>query len=352
MPDAARAIKPLAFVIAVLLVADLFGYRGVPSARSIAAGRINVDWLNAFGAVGRLRPAAHATSYLLNVWHATMIGILMSGLTLTVLTRWLGRYFMLDGFRGSVLGALFALPQPLCSCCSSIPSTSFVRRGSPTNFSLSFVVGALMLNVTTIILAIALLPVKFAITRIVAGLLIAVFVTYLVVRLVERPSDATVVLQASNFRLPPFLGRLFGVFDVERLIRARRVGTPSQMIAAWLREHVVTVILVPALWIWSVVASLLFQAMPSAFGNNLASVVVAAVAGTFFMISKWSEIPMALALIRSGFTGPAAALLVVLPAISLPCMVLLGGSLRRFRLVAALSAAVMLVGVAAGAMFL
>ncbi len=319
----------------------------------MAAGRINVDWLNAFGASGWLRPAAQATSYLLNVWHATMIGILMSGLTLTVLTRWLGRYFMLDGFRGSVLGALFALPQPFCSCCSSVMAPSFVRRGASTNFILSFVVGAPMLNVTTIILAIALLPVKFAVTRIVAGLVIAVFVTYLVVRLVERPSDATVVLQDPNVRLPPYLARLFGVFDVERLIRARRVETPSQMIATWLRASArIAVILVPALWIWSVVAALLFQAMPSAFGNNLPSVVIAAVAGTFFMISTWSEIPMALALIRSGFSGPAAALLVVLPAISLPCMVLLGGSLRRFRLVAALSAAVMLVGVAAGAMFL
>ena len=37
-------------------------------------------------------------------------------------------------------------------------------------------------------------------------------------------------------------------------------------------------------------------------------------------------------LIRSGFTPPAAALLVVLPAISLPCMFLLGGSLQQFRL--------------------
>jgi hypothetical protein len=92
--------------------------------------------------------------------------------------------------------------------------------------------------------------------------------------------------------------------------------------------------------------------MPPAFGNNAASVIVSAVAGTFFMISTWSEIPMALALIRSGFDGPAAALLVVLPAISLPCMILLGGALQRFRLVAALSIAVMLVGIGAGILFL
>src|SRR5207302_6196528 len=129
--------------------------------------------------------------------------------------------------------------------------------------------------------------------------------------------------------------------------------TPSQLIATWLAASGrIALVLVPTLWIWSVAASLLFQATPSAFGNNMPSVVVAAIAGTFFMISTWSEIPMALALIQSGFDGPAAALLVVLPAISLPCMVLLGGSLQRFRLVAVLSAMVIVVGVAAGALFL
>jgi uncharacterized membrane protein YraQ (UPF0718 family) len=57
-------------------------------------------------------------------------------------------------------------------------------------------------------------------------------------------------------------------------------------------------------------------------------------------------------LINAGYDGPAAALLVVLPAIILPCMMLLVGTLRRVRIAALLSAAVMTVGVVAGAMFL
>jgi uncharacterized membrane protein YraQ (UPF0718 family) len=61
---------------------------------------------------------------------------------------------------------------------------------------------------------------------------------------------------------------------------------------------------------------------------------------------------MALELINAGYDGPAAALLVVLPAISLPCMMLLVGTLRRVRMVALLSVAVMAVGILAGALFL
>jgi uncharacterized membrane protein YraQ (UPF0718 family) len=338
--DAVRAVRPLALTIAALLVVDLFTYRGVPAARSIAAGRVNVDWLNAFGVSGWLRPAAQATSYLLNVWHATLIGILMSGLTLTILTRWIEPYLVRRGLAGSLFGALFALPQPFCSCCSSVMAPSLVRRGASTNFILAFVLGAPLVNVTTIVLAIALLPARFAALRIGAGVAIAVIVTAVVARLVPQPSAPGAA------RMPWFRG-----IDVGAAGTA--IDRPSQLIGGWLRASGrIALVLVPTLWLWSVVAALLFQLMPPAFGNNAASVIVSAVAGTFFMISTWSEIPMALALIRSGFDGPAAALLVVLPAISLPCMILLGGALQRFRLVAALSIAVMLVGIGAGILFL
>ena len=81
-----RALSQAADVIILaLLLADLFAYRGVPAARSMASGRLTADWLGAFGVTGWWKPLAQATSYLLNVWHATMLGILLSGLALTVL---------------------------------------------------------------------------------------------------------------------------------------------------------------------------------------------------------------------------------------------------------------------------
>jgi uncharacterized membrane protein YraQ (UPF0718 family) len=368
-PAAPRATSALTFAILALLVVDLFTYRGVPAARSVASGRINVDWLNAFGVTAWWRPFAQATSYLLNVWHATMIGILISGLALTILPIYFKPYFVRIGFTGSLLGALFALPQPFCSCCSSVMAPSFARRGASTNFLLSFVVGAPMLNVTTIVLALALLPAPFAVTRIVAGVVVTVLVTYVVARADERmtrntkvrlkpdPTYGAVAAGDTSFVGSGFsrtYSRFFaGLLDFDRIVAGRTIETPSQLIRAWLyASGRIALVLVPTLWLWSVIASALFRALPSAFGNNLPSVVVSAVGGTLFMISTWSEIPMALQLIQSGFSGPAAALLVVLPAISLPCMMLLGGSLQRFRLVAMLSVAVMIVGIVAGAMFL
>ncbi len=353
---APRSLTAFALVVFTLLVVDLFTYRGVPAARSIASGRINVDWLNGFGVTAWWQPIAQATSYLLNVWHATLIGLLISGLALTVLPAFWRPYVARAGFKGSLVGALFALPQPFCSCCSSVMAPTFVRRGASTNFLLSFVVGAPMLNITTIILAVALLPARFAALRIVAGVGVTVLVTYLVSYAADRWSaDAPAMAVPPSppgwtRRLVERYGRLL---DLDRIAGTRSVDTPSRLIAAWLSNSArIGLVLVPTLWIWSIVAAALFHAVPSVFANNLNGVAMAAIGGTLFMISTWSEIPMALQLIHAGSTGPAAALLVVLPAISLPCMMLLGGALQRFRLIAWLAAAVMAVGMAAGVIFL
>lgn len=349
-------VKALALILLALLVIDLFAYRGVPAARSMASGRVNLDWVKGFGVTAWWKPVAQATSYVLNVWHATMLSILISGLALTILPVYFKAYLPRAGFTGSLFGALFALPQPFCSCCSSVMAPSFVQRGASTTFLLSFVVGAPMLNMTTIILALALLPARFAILRILAGVIVTVPLTYLVVRIGEwwdGPNVATTET-APRSGLGQRIGAWYlNLFDVDRLVGSRDVQTPSRLVSAWLYASArVAMVLVPTLWVWSVIASAIFQALPSAFGNNLTSVALSAIGGTFFMISTWSEIPMALQFIQAGFTGPAAALLVVLPAISLPCMMLLGGALRRFRLVALLSGSVMIAGILAGAMFL
>ena len=358
LPDTSRYLNLLTLMLVALLVIDLFAYRGVPTARSMASGRLAVDWLGAFGVSGWGRPFAQATSFLLNVWHATMLGILLSGLALAVLPAYLASYVTRAGFTGSLFGAMFALPQPFCSCCSSVMAPSFVRRGASTTFLLSFIVGAPMLNVTTMVLALSLLPAPFAMTRIVSGLVVTVLVTYLVARIAHRWEGAHRSPRERE-RTPGsgWLQRAGGLylrlFDLDTIVGHRRLETPSQLVGAWLRASGrIGLALVPTLWAWSVVASAIFHALPSAFGNNLTSVVLSAVVGTFFMISTWSEIPMALQLIQSGFSGPAAALLVVLPAISLPCMMLLAGALQRFRLVALLSVGVMIAGIAAGALFL
>jgi uncharacterized membrane protein YraQ (UPF0718 family) len=101
-------------------VIDLFVYRGVPAVRAIGSGTLRADWLQAFGVSGWLRPFALSTSYLLTVWHATMVGILIAGLAVTVLPLYLKSLFSRTGIMGTLTGALYAIPQPFCSCCAAV----------------------------------------------------------------------------------------------------------------------------------------------------------------------------------------------------------------------------------------
>lgn len=358
----AEYAKVLTFVVLGLLVIDLLTYRGVPAARALAAGKLGADWLQAFGVTGWWRPIALSISYLLTVWHATLLGTLIAGLALTVLPKYLRPLFARKGWAGTLLGALYAVPQPFCSCCAAVMAPAYTRRGASTDFSLSFVVGSPMLNITTIILAFALLPTQFAVTRVAAGLILTIFVTYGVARLAERwskPANVTLTAprttrwsMASDW-VSRWTNLYARIFNVDALVGDRKTDTPAALVSTWLYASArLALILVPTLFIWSVVTAAIVQMLSSALGNDLPSVVLMAITGTLLMISTWTEIPVALQLIQSGFTGPAATVLVVLPPVSLPCLMLLSGSLGKFRVTVLLGLAVMVIGIFVGVIFL
>jgi uncharacterized membrane protein YraQ (UPF0718 family) len=345
----------------LLLVIDLFLYRGVPAARAIESGTLRADWLQAFGVSGWLRSFALSISYLLTVWHATMVGILIAGLALTVLPLYLKSLFSRTGILGTLTGALYAIPQPFCSCCAAIMVPSYTRRGASTEFALSFVVGSPMLNITTIILSFSLLPLPFALVRAVAAVILPTIATYGASRLAERWGKNNLGVPApvlqKRLRMPDFLSdwidRYKRLFKVDAVIEESRVDTVGAIVTAWCRASLhLAAVLVPTLFLWSVIAAAVVQSLPSAFGNNFTSVVLAAIAGTLLMISTWTEIPVARQLIEAGLTGPAATLLVVLPPLSLPCVMLLGGSLGRFGSAIVLGVAVIVSGIIAGIFFL
>lgn len=343
----------LAALVAALLALDLLTYRLVPAARTLASGRLGVEWLDGFGITNVWRPMALATSYLGTVWHATLLGILLAGLAQTAFPVSFAPRMSRGGVRGSILGSLFALPQPFCSCCASSMVPPLVRHGASLPFLLAFVVGSPMLNVTTLVLAGALLPPSFALARIVGGVLMTVVITYVVARVAadRRPGDAAERPDA------PREGWLFGstweAGDRDRLSSDLRPDTPARLLRAWLRASGrLALVVVPTLWVSSVVAAALFQFLPSLVTNTVLGVVLASVVGAFFMVSTWSEIAMVLPLIQAGLDGPAAALLIVLPATSLPSLVILGGAFQRATVAVLLLAAVMLAGMAAGILFL
>lgn len=350
-----RLVKLLTLVLFGLLVVDLLTYRVVAAERAASAGRLGAGWLEAFGTSGWIRPPALAASYLLTVWHATLLGVLLAGLALTVLPRYLRSLFERTGVGGSLFGAAFALPQPFCSCCAAVISPSLARRGASSYFLLAFAVGSPMLNVTAVVLAALLLPAPYAFARIGAGIVLTVPVTYAVAKLADRWSVTPHHSRPSKVRalMTRWLNAYCHIFHVDEMVDERRMDTPTSFLATWLAlSGRIALLLVPSLVLLSMATAAIVQVLPDAYGNNWQSVVLTAIAGMLMMVSTWTEIPVSQQLIQSGFNGPAAVLLVVLPPVSLPSLLLLGSALERFRAVAVLGAAVVVVGVVVGLAFL
>jgi hypothetical protein len=361
----AKVTKLLALSILIFLIVDLiFLYRGVAASRIALAGSISIkgEGIPATTTVGLipiqsvspiLRPFASAINYLAAVWHAIAIGLLLAGVFITALAEYVKSFWSNVGkFRTTLLGTMLALPQPFCSCCASPIAASLYRKGAPLHLALSFLIASPMLNITTLILAFLLLPPDFALLRIGAGILLVIPVSYLLSLLVEKsvkkePSEGRFHL------LTLLLNRYCNLFHFEQLALKRAIQTPSGFIRAWFKTvWGISRVFLPISVMGAIVTAVIVEALRPGIGNTLIGVLVAAVAGTLLMVSTWTELPVAGILIEAGLRGPAATLLITLPAVSVPCLVVFGGALGSLRTAMLLGLTVFVIGLLFGIIYL
>lgn len=170
---------------------------------------------------------------------------------------------------------------------------------------------------------------KFAILRIVAGLVL-VFGTALVAdRLVDSrpvPPELTAQLDAASN------GGLF----------ARWMQALGKLIIDTIPAYLIVVLVLGAARAW------LFPAVGAEWHDGILTLIFLAVAGTLFVIPTAAEIPVVQTLMSFGLgVGPAVALLMTLPAVSLPSLLIVK---RVFpaRVLLFVTAAVALVGIVSG----
>ncbi|MBI2917390.1 MAG: permease [Chloroflexi bacterium] len=354
--DLRTQAKLLAIALGALLVVDLFIYRGVPATRIVASGKLGIGQAIPLASfAGWLRPLGDAINYMLLVWHATLLALVIGGLFLAVSPAFVKR-LRGTGFRAHLAGAAMAVPQPFCSCCAAPIGSSLYRAGATLGPVLAFTVSAPMLNLSTWILASALLPTKYALLRIGGGLVIGVLLTY-VASLVAGRWVAKPVVQAKPGLLFDVSGRLVAafsrLFQFESSLRPDSVGmdSPTALLSRWPRlVWKLAKVVVPVLFVGALIAAAVVSGVPAS-ANNLATVGVVAALGTLLMVPTWTEIPIAAGLIKEGVSGPAAALLLTLPAVSVPCLIVLAGAMRSFRVALVLGLLVFAVGLGVGAAF-
>ena len=353
----------MAIAIGVLIVIDLFIYRGVPASRTLEAGKMSAG----AGIMGQglaipiaslpewLQPAGDGINYLLLVWHATILGVLLGSLSLVAVGTSLITRLKGNGFGAHLLGAAMALPTPFCSCCAAPIGGALYRKGASLGPVLAFTIAAPMLNITTLILAASLLPVKFALLRIAGGIIVAVFLPYAVSLIASRwitdeetgVKHGRLVSWATNF-----MTAYSRLFHFENLIVTESPKSPTALISTWMTmAGRLAKVVIPIFIVTAPLTAYIVRFMPDT-ANNLLGVIITSFFATLLMSPTWSEIAFAGGMIAKGFPALAAVSLIALPAVSIPCLLIISGAIGKMRIAVITGLAVFLAGIIAGVIFL
>ncbi|HFK8284519.1 TPA: permease [Escherichia coli] len=219
----------------------------------------------------------YAMIYFLAVWKAAVLGVLLGSLIQVLIPRdWLLRTLGQSRFRGTLLGTLFSLPGMMCTCCAAPVAAGMRRQQVSMGGALAFWMGNPLLNPAT---------------------------------LVQKWVRETPQTQAPvEIDIPEAQGGFFSRWG-------RALWT---LFWSTIPVYILAVLVLGAARVW------LFPHADGAVDNSLMWVVAMAVAGCLFVIPTAAEIPIVQTMMLAGMgTAPALALLMTLPAVSLPSLIML-----------------------------
>jgi len=276
---------------------------------------------------------AYAKVYFLAIWKAAVLAVILGSLLQVLIPRdWLLRLFGQAGFASTLRGGLFALPGMMCSCCAAPVAAGMRRQSVSVGAALAFWIGNPVLNPATLVFMGFVLGWGFTALRLVAGIVL-VFGVSMVAQRIARPDtlpEAAVeaVAEASTADAQPFL------------IRWGR--TLWQLFWSTIPVYVLAVLVLGAARVW------LFPHVDGAMANSLLWLVPLAVVGTLFVIPTAAEIPIVQTMMTLGMgTGPAVALLMTLPSVSLPSLLMLRRDFDA-RVLVTVAVLTMVVGIVCG----
>lgn len=269
-------------------------------------------------------------TYFTAVWKALLVALLVAATIDGLLRRdWLVRLMnRRSAVRQSMVGAAMSLPSMMCTCCAAPVAAGLRRSGVSNSAALAYWVGNPLLNPAVLVFLALVLPWQFLATRVSVGILIAVGATAVIGRLLPGRTDKVSVDPAPQ--------------DSVATMPQRFLASLSRISLVLIPEHFVMVFLMGLLSPW--LAG--FHGLEAQIGAVV--IVIAAIVGTLLVIPTAGEIPIIAALLAAGAgMGTAGAMLLTLPALSVPSMVMVGKALG-WRTTTAMAGAVVLGGVLAG----
>jgi uncharacterized protein len=254
--------------------------------------------------VGWQAGLAYSLAYLQAIWQALVLGLALgAGVEVFLPRRWLVRLF--GGTAAPVCATALALPSMMCTCCAAPVAVGLIESETSPAAALTYWLANPVLNPATLVFIGFVLGWQWTALRLGVGLPLVFGLGSVAARL-----------------LPPG----------SRLVRspAPPAETNRNFLLAWIRtflriavrlvpEYLVLVFALGALRAW------LFPEITPAIGHASWLTPVLAAAGTLFVIPTAGEVPIIQVLQHFGLAGGgAAALLITLPAVSLPSLAMLG----------------------------
>jgi uncharacterized membrane protein YraQ (UPF0718 family) len=207
-------------------------------------------------------------------------------------------------------------------------------RAAPGNTA-AYWLGNTMLNPATLVFMGFVLGWHWAGLRLALGLAMVLGLGWTLNRMSRADCAPDEDVPAADLETDP------AYFQPARVLR-RWARAFAGMALRLLPEYLILVLLLGAARAW------LFPVLDFSIDNGLLWIVGAALVGTLFVIPTAGEVPIVQALLALGVgVGPAAALLVTLPPVSLPSLAMVSRSFRRSEL-AVLALGVVVLGVIGG----
>ncbi len=259
-------------------------------------------------AVGWRAGLAYSIAYVKAIWQALVLGLVLgAGIEALLPRATLGQFFA--GSSGSIRATAFAIPSMMCTCCSAPIAVGLIESGVAPTSAIIYWLANPVLNPATLIFIGFALGWHWVALRLVVGAALVFTVGYVAARVI--PSG----------------------FPVASPPRAQQVAANQHFLIAWLRAFVrLAIRLLPEyvviVFVLGVVRAWLFPQMTPVIGHAYWLAPALAAAGTLLVIPTAGEVPIVQVLQHFGLGGAgAAALLITLPAVSLPSLFMMARAL-------------------------
>jgi uncharacterized membrane protein YraQ (UPF0718 family) len=279
----------------------------------------------------------YAFAYGKAIWQAMVLGLLMGSAVQALLPAgWVARLLGKTSFSTVVVAGALSIPSMMCTCCAAPIVVGLRARQASPGAAIAYWLGNTVLNPAALVFLGFVLGWNWAALRILLGLLMVFGIGHLVNKMVTSKEAAEADAEL-----------------VKLVAKSEELRTAANIFVRWLDiffrmairltpEYIVIVLVIGAARAW------LFPTIGPEIGNDVWWIVAFAIAGMLFVIPTAGEVPIVQAMLSLGMgVGPAGALLMTLPPVSLPSLAMVGRSFRP-QILMFVASAVVVFGIVGG----